>query len=50
MYKVFGFDWDFKEFEYEFDSFVKAVIAYRQLSFTTVFITRDKPGSCLFVH
>jgi len=50
MYKVFGYDDMCCDFYYGFNSFVKAVKAYKELiMFNIVFISRDKPGTCLFV-
>ena len=50
MYRVFGFDWECRDFSYCFDSFIEAVKAYRNLSWATTFITRDSTTSCLFVR
>jgi len=31
MYTVYGFDWDKLDFEYNFDSFVEALICYKEI-------------------
>lgn len=50
MYTVFGYDCLCVDFEYTFNSFVKAVKKFRELNETNVvFIMRDKPKTCLFV-
>jgi hypothetical protein len=51
MYKVFGYDWDGMNFEYEFDSFVKALLYYKQCnSWTVTFMNRGGDSkSCLYI-
>jgi len=51
MYKVFGYTDDCRNFELVFDSFVKAIKRFRELSkCNIVFIRRgNNYSSCLFV-
>ena len=51
MYNVFGYDDLYMEFSYHFDSFIKAVLTFRELNTTCItFITRDHSGTCLHVY
>lgn len=51
MYRVLGYDMLCEDFEFGFDSFVKAVKAYKEAARVDVaFIIRDKPDTCLFVR
>jgi len=50
VYTIFGYDDLCIDFNYQFDSFVKAVLTYRELrSMCVVFIMRETPGTCLHV-
>lgn len=51
MYTVFGYTDDFHDFKFKYNSFVKAVKAFKKLNQINItFIMRDKPNTCLFVQ
>ena len=50
MYTLIGYDDLCVDFEYSFDSFVKAVKLFRELQDSCiVFMMRETPGTCLHV-
>jgi hypothetical protein len=51
MYTVFGYDDLCYDFEYTFNSFVKAVRKFRELEYECVtFMMRERPGTCMHVR
>ena len=51
MYTIFGYTADCKEFEFKFNSFVKAIKTFKELNrMNIVFFKRDKINSCMYIN